>query len=166
MPAFRSSSADPILGHTFQRRAVSIICGLGASRLVQVDRYFGQTLWEPERSIAWQRWLAALSRKTPSRKISRSLEAARCGFRVVRSLWNLTGASAAVLPRRLSDFTAIRSCWLQISRLRDFTIWHVKTHSLVDNGLGLYIVWYRCRKVNRSVWMEPAGWRPPNLSWT
>ena len=37
-----------------------------------------------------------------------SPEATRFGFRLVQSLWNVTGTSAAVLPRCLSNFRAIR----------------------------------------------------------
>ena len=43
------------------------------------------------------------------RKISWKLEAARFGFRLLQSLWNLTDTSAAALPRCLSNFRAIRS---------------------------------------------------------
>ena len=42
------------------------------------------------------------------RKILWSLEATRFGFRLLQSLWNLTGNSAAVLPKCLSNFRAIR----------------------------------------------------------
>ena len=40
-------------------------------------------------------------------QISRSLEDARVGVEVVRSLWNLAGVSAAVLPICLPNFRAI-----------------------------------------------------------
>ena len=53
--------------------------------------------------------LYSLSSKTSYRKISWSLEAARFGFRLFQSLWNLTGTSAAALPWCLSNFRAIRS---------------------------------------------------------
>ena len=47
--------------------------------------------------------------KTSYCKISKqSLEAARFVFRIVRSLWNLTGTSAAGLPKCLSNFKAMR----------------------------------------------------------
>ena len=36
--------------------------------------------------------------KTSCRKVSRSLEAARFGFRLLQSLWNLTGSAAAEMP--------------------------------------------------------------------
>ena len=42
--------------------------------------------------------LYSLSGRTSYGKISRSLEAARFGFKLVPSLWNLTGTSAAPLP--------------------------------------------------------------------
>ena len=51
--------------------------------------------------------LYSLSGKTSYRKISWSLEAARFGFRLFQSLWNLTGTSAAALPRCLSNFRAL-----------------------------------------------------------
>ena len=51
--------------------------------------------------------LYSLSGKTSYRQISRSLEAARLGFIMIVSLWHLTGISAAVLPRCLSNFRAM-----------------------------------------------------------
>ena len=69
------------------------------------------------------------------RKISWSIEAARLGFRLFQSLWNLTGISAAVLPRCLSNFRAMRSSKHPISRLRDFTRFCGKTSNrLVNKG--------------------------------
>ena len=41
-------------------------------------------------------------------KISQSLEAAKYLLRIIRSLWNLTGTSAATLPMCLSNFKAMR----------------------------------------------------------
>ena len=52
--------------------------------------------------------LYSLSGKTFYGKISWSLEAARFGFRLFQSLWNLTGTSAAALPRCLSNFRTLR----------------------------------------------------------
>ena len=69
----------------------------------------------------------SISEKTSFRKISLSLEAARFVFRIVRSLWNLTGTSAAVLPMCLSNFKAIRQFKVPISWLRDFTRSYEKT---------------------------------------
>ena len=51
--------------------------------------------------------LYSLNGKTSYRQISRSLEAARLGVIMIVSLWNLTGISAAVLPRCLSNFRAM-----------------------------------------------------------
>ena len=45
----------------------------------------------------------------------------RIVFRIVRSLWHLTGTSAAVLPMWLSKCKAIRPFKVPISWLRDFT---------------------------------------------
>ena len=47
--------------------------------------------------------------KTSYRKISWSLEAARLGDTMVVSVWNLTGISAALLPRSLSNYRAVRT---------------------------------------------------------
>ena len=68
----------------------------------------------------------SISEKTSYHKISWSLEAARLVFRIVRSLWNLTGTSAALLPMCLSIFKAIRQS-IPISGLRDFTRPYDKT---------------------------------------
>ena len=51
--------------------------------------------------------LYSLSGKTSYRQISWSLEAARLDVAMVVSLWNLTGTSAASLPRYLPNFRAI-----------------------------------------------------------
>ena len=51
--------------------------------------------------------LYSLSGKTSYRQISWSLEAARLDVAMVVSLWNLTGTSAAALPRYLPSVIAI-----------------------------------------------------------
>ena len=79
--------------------------------------------------------LYSLSGKTSYRKISWSLEAARFGFKLFQSLWNLTGTSAALLPRCLSNFRAIRPMQHPISRLRHFTRFGGKTsYPFVNRG--------------------------------
>ena len=79
--------------------------------------------------------LYSLSGKTSYRKISWCLEVARFGFNIFQSLWNLAGTSAALLPRCLSNFRAIRPLQHPISRLRDFTRFGVKTsYRLVNRG--------------------------------
>ena len=65
--------------------------------------------------------------KTSHREIPWSLEAARFVFKIVPSLWNLRGTSAAVPPRRLCQiFKSTRKHKL-ISRLWDFTISYFKS---------------------------------------
>ena len=82
----------------------------------------------------------SISKKTYFRKISSSLEAARLVFRIVRSLWNLTGTSAALLPMCLSNFKAIRRFKVQISWLRDFTRSYEKTSfRILRRGPGHFI---------------------------
>ena len=51
----------------------------------------------------------SLCGKTCYHQISRNLEAASYMLRVIRSLWNLTDTSAAVLTRRLSKCRALRN---------------------------------------------------------
>ena len=51
--------------------------------------------------------LYSLSGKTSYRQISWSLEAARLDVAMIVSLWNLTGTSAAALPRYLPNFRVI-----------------------------------------------------------
>ena len=81
--------------------------------------------------------LYSLSGKTSYRKISWSLEAARLGFKLFQSLCNLAGTSAALLPRCLSYFRAIRPLQHPISRLRDFTRFGGKTsYRLMNRGPG------------------------------
>ena len=77
------------------------------------------------------------------RKNSWSLEAARFDFRIVQSLWNLTGSSAALLPKSLSDF---KSMWYLNCQSRDFTIcnligyWNgVSVNTTATNGLSVYV---------------------------
>ena len=82
--------------------------------------------------------LYSLCGKTSYRQISWSLEAARLGVIMIVSLWNLTGISAALLPRCLLNFRAIGKVKTRISRLRDFTRSCSKTsYRLVNRGPAL-----------------------------
>ena len=84
--------------------------------------------------------LYSLSGKTSYCKISWSLDAARIGFKLFQSLWNLAGTSAALLLRCLSNFRAIRPLQHPISRLRDFTRFGGKTsYRLVNKGPGIHV---------------------------
>ena len=66
------------------------------------------------------------SDKTSYRKVSQSLDAARFVFRIVRSIWNLAGTSAALLPRGASQISKRYEHFHTRSRayetLRDLTI--------------------------------------------
>ena len=82
----------------------------------------------------------SISEKTFYRKISWSLEAARLVFRIVRSLWNLTGTSATLLPMCLSNFKAMRQSKVPISWLRDFTRSYDKTSfRILKRGPGRHL---------------------------
>ena len=82
-----------------------------------------------------RRGIYFINRRASYRKISWRLEAARFGFRRFQSLWNLTGTSAAALPRCPSNFRAMRLFWYPISWLRDFTRFGGKTcYRLVNRG--------------------------------
>ena len=108
--------------------------------IIKRDRQGECTKWAS--SLGWfqpTQGLYSLSGKTSYRKISRSLEAARFGFKLFQSLWNLARTSAALLPRCLSNFRAIRPLQHPISRLRDFTRFGGKTsYRLVNRGPGYY----------------------------
>ena len=81
------------------------------------------------------------SGKTSYRKISWSLEAARFGFNFFQSLRNLAGTSAALLPRCLSNFRAIRPLQHPIPRLRYFTRFGGKTsYRLVNRGPVMWLL--------------------------
>ena len=73
--------------------------------------------------IAHSQWV-----KISYDKILQSLKAKRFIFKIIWSLWILTGVLAAVMPRHLSNFKAI--CWfnLLMSQLRDLTRSLDKTH--------------------------------------
>ena len=93
--------------------------------------------WQKDTHTSSLQGLYSLSGKTSYRKISWSLEAARFGFKLFQSLGNLAGTSAALLPRCLSNFRAIRPLQHPISRLRDFTRFGGKTsYRLVNRGPG------------------------------
>ena len=62
----------------------------------------------------------SISGKKSSGKFSWSLKSARLTALLV-SFWNLIGTSEAVSPRCLSNFRAIGSFSIPVSRLRDFT---------------------------------------------
>ena len=99
----------------------------------------------------------SISEKTSFHKISSSLEAARVVSRIVRSLWNLTGTSAALLPMCLSNFKAIRRFKVQFSWLRDFTRSYEKTSfRILRRGPG---------SLRRRQWFWYAGWASPCLLW-
>ena len=74
----------------------------------------GHVAWLPlQRLSSWclviqsSQGLYSLSRRTSYGKISWILEAAKLGVIMVASLWHLTGISAVLLPRSLSNFRAI-----------------------------------------------------------
>ena len=102
----------------------------------QLDIIFTASMrWRVYLGHNWLLGLYSLSGKTSYRKILWSLEAARFGFKLFQSLWNLAGTSAALLPRCLSNFRAIRPLQHTISRLRDFTTFGGKTsYRLVNRG--------------------------------
>ena len=114
--------------------------------------------------------LYSLSGKTSYRKISQNLETAKFGFKLLQSLWDLTGTSAASLPRCLSNFRAIQSFQTPISRIREFARFDGKTsYRLVNRGpvIGCRpgpIMFYYCR-----TWpylISPVQFRRCHVDWT
>ena len=106
----------------------------------------------------------SISEKTSYRKISWSLEAARFVFRIVRSLWNLTGTSAAVLPMCLSNFKAIRQFKVPISWLRDFTRSYEKTSFRILRR-GPESFWWKTRPIQLLLMTWLIGLLLPKLTY-
>ena len=75
---------------------------------ISILEYSGNTRQISYLLMLWLLGPISISDKTSYFKISQSLEAARFVFRIVQSLWNLTGTSAAGLPECLSNFKALR----------------------------------------------------------
>ena len=132
-------------------------------------------------SPKYVRWLLlglySPSGRTSYRKISRSLEAARFGFKLFQVLWNWTGTSTTVLPRCLSNFRAMRSLKHPISRLRDFARLGGKTsYRLVNRGpvflaMSVWQLWLPNFKLwapcwfGRSHFLNPIGDKVSNRKW-
>ena len=100
------------------------------------------------------------------------LEAARLDVAMVVSLWNLTGTSAAALPRYLPNFRAIGKVWTRISRLRDFTRSCGKTsYRLVNRGPEVCsnedVCWELTgsSEVNMMNWRQFITWTSDDQSW-
>ena len=106
----------------------------------------------------------SISEKTSYCKISWSLEAARFVFRIVRSLWNLTGTSAAVLPMCLSNCKAIRQFKVPISWLRDFTISYEKTSFRILRR-GPESCWWKTRPIQLLLMTWLLGLLLPQLTY-
>ena len=63
--------------------------------------------------VSQHQGLYSLNGKTSYHQISRGLEAAGLDVILIVSLWNLTGISGALLPRRLSNVRAIGKVYTQ-----------------------------------------------------
>ena len=119
-----SSYCDRIRGLSF---GVALVLHLGCGG--NIRRYDGTLILGP----------VPISDNTFYPKISPSLEAARLVHVVliIASLWNFTCASAALLPRCLSNFRAIGQFYTPISRLRDFARSYNKTsYWILKRGPG------------------------------
>ena len=90
------------------------------------DVFFDLRLNKRLRKQSWGWWFETLARPLwrHCNVDGHLLEAARFGFRLFRSLSNMTGTSAAALPWCLLNFRAMRPLQHPISRLRDFTTSH------------------------------------------
>ena len=102
--------------------------------------------------------LYSLRGKTSYCQISRSLEAARLDVIIILSLWNVTGISAVLLPRCLSNFRAIGKVWTSTSLLR------VSTRScgttsvrLLNRGTGNTLIWIHLNKRKHLAHLHPPA---------
>ena len=84
----------------------------------------------------------SISDKTSYRKISWSIEAVYLVVEIIASLCNLTGTSAALLLKCLSNFRAIGQFWIKISRLRVFkSSYNTTSYWKLKRGPGLVMVY-------------------------
>ena len=103
----------------------------------------------------------SISYKTSYCKISQSLEAARFMFRIVRSLWNLTGTSAGRCACQISkwcdDFN-YQSRGFEISR--DLTIRRLKGYwngpNVVIKGLAYCLIFFCSHEINFTLMTSSA----------
>ena len=99
-------------GNSHQSREPTIYCDWGNSNQYRTNHKRAMPAYVSHSRVHTpqphcHRGLYSLSGKTSYRQISWSLEAARLGVIIIAPLWNLTGTSAALLPRGLSNFRAI-----------------------------------------------------------
>ena len=85
----------------------------------------------------------SLSDKMSYCGISWSLVTVKLEVYIMASLWKLTGTSAALLSRCLSDLRVIIQSRIQISQLRDFARSYNKmSYLILKQGPGLAKPWY------------------------
>ena len=98
-------------------------------------RLYSCPMWCGDTDQLWLLFLHlySLGGWTSYRNILWSLQAAGFQFWLVQSLWNLTGTSAATLPRCLSNFQPIRSLQHPIAQLQYFTRYGGKTSYCLVN---------------------------------
>ena len=82
-------------------------------------RYYREPNFSSWKTNSRKSWTSIHQAVRP--QISWSLEAAGWDIKMSVSLRNLKGISAAALPRRPSNFGAIRKVWTRISWFRDFS---------------------------------------------
>ena len=75
-----------------------------------------------------------ISDKPSYREISQSNEGTRSGVKMFVSLWNLTGTSAAVLSRYLSNFKAA------IAQIYIYIYIYIHHYDVCTNGFGIYCI--------------------------
>ena len=98
----------------------------------------------------------SISDKTSYRKISWSLEAARFVFRIVRSLWNLTGTSAAMLNDEGKIFFRNDGVFLS---LRKACTWATTCALCLSNFKAMRDYTRSCDKTSYRI-LRRAPWSP------
>ena len=120
-----------IYRHLIWRLYPWLIYGLGSDLVT--DKTSDPTisrLWEAQTQGSWT-YEDLYSSYKCYRQISQSILTARLGVKMIESWWYLTGASAALLPRRLSKFRTIRSVesytpWIgQFARYSGKILWQL-----------------------------------------
>ena len=78
--------------------------------------------------------LCLLRWRTSRRTSSWNLDTARLNLMIIVSLWNMTGISATLLSRCLSNCRAIAKVWTRILQLQNFTTFCGKTRLAFSRG--------------------------------
>ena len=101
-------------------------------------------------------WNCSMSHETSSHEISKSLEIARLGVKMVISLWNFSDASAAVLPKRLINIKAIT----KFEPLKLCLRYFARSYAIMQRSASVLSHKASRKSLSRSLVPSSSKWRP------